>query len=95
MKEPAGYLNARQAAAYLGYEVGDGSSRTDPAMRAFYALVYRHRHRLVTKRRGQTLLFRKVDLDAFVDQSTEAHEDKFERMSTLAREHAAGESIHG
>ncbi len=94
MKAVAGYLNARQAAAYLGYEVGEGRSRTDPAMRAFYALVSRHRHRLPTKRRGQTLLFRRVDLDAFVDQSTEAHEDKLARMETLARKHAAGEDIH-
>jgi hypothetical protein len=99
VKIPAGYLNARQAAAYIGYEVAERDehgtrlpSRDDKGMRAFYEFA--RRHPITKKHRGRCLLFRRADLDAAIEKSTEDHESKFDRMATLARKHAAGEDIH-
>jgi hypothetical protein len=93
------YLNARQAAAYVGYEPGvDGEGQPlptadDKAMRAFYQFV--RRHKVETKRAGRRLLFRKSSLDRAIERSTEAYADArspMERMEELARKHARGEA---
>lgn len=89
MTAPKGYLNARQAAIYVGYEPGAGPRRTDKAMRAFYAFV--RRHKVQTKRRGRSLLFRERDLDRAIDACTDAEQrERFDRMASLAREYARG-----
>lgn len=63
MKAPESpYLTAVEAALYLRYERADGSAN----MNAFY--VARHRHQIKAHRRGRKLLFRRVDLDAFLGE---------------------------
>lgn len=91
------YLNARQAAAYVGYEPGvdaEGQpvpSHKDKAMRAFYKFVARHR--VDTKRRGRSLLFERAALDAAIGKCTDDRMDRLERMRDLGRRHARGEDI--
>jgi hypothetical protein len=104
MKPADGFLNTRQAAAYIGYSPApefdaDGKrnlARSDLAIKAFYEYVTRHG---VTKhRRGRCLLFTRVDLDRAIGRSTDEHDDqrrtRMERMAQLARQHAAGEDVH-
>jgi hypothetical protein len=104
MKPAEGFLSAKQAAAYVGYQPAperaeDGTrntAREDPQMRAFYAWASNHG---VTKhRRGRCLLFTRVDLDRAIGRSTDEHDDqrrtRMERMAQLARQHAAGEDVH-
>lgn len=93
-----GFLNARQAAAYIGYEPGvdsDGRPRPtsqDKAMRAFYEFV--RRHRVETHHRGRRLLFRRVDLDRAINRCTDARQHSaLEEMEELARRHARGERV--
>jgi hypothetical protein len=89
-----GFLNARQAAAYVGYEVGDGPSRTDPQMRCFYAFM--EHHKVKKHKRGASLLFKREDLDRAIgratDQHNAEHQDRLERMAELARTHARGQA---
>lgn len=89
------WISARRAAEFLGYEPGDGPSHRDPAMRAFYEFVRRHRHRIVTKKVGRLLRFRESSLEAAIDAfTTEADRkrsrSRFEEMQQRAREHARG-----
>lgn len=86
-----GYLNAADAAAYVGYKPGTrfNRRRQDMELRAFYAFV--DRHQVVTKHRGRRLLFSKPDLDRAVDASTEQHEGRIAAMEELGRRHARGE----
>jgi hypothetical protein len=83
------YLNARQAAEYVGYEPGvDAAGKPlpvseDKQMRAFYAWV--RDHKVLKKRRGRTLLFLEYDLDCAIDASTEAGNTSLEQLAELAR----------
>ena len=89
-----GYLNARQAAAYVGYEPTGGPTTGDKAMDAFYHFV--RRHHVETHRRGRRLLFLRSDLDRAIGRCTDAQQQgKFDRMETLARQHARGEAPGG
>lgn len=94
----AGFLNARQAAAYVGYNVAperaaDGTrntNREDPGVRAFYA--WATSHNVKKHRRGRSLLFRRVDLDRAIGASTDAHDDaqqsRLDRMAEMGRQFA-------
>jgi hypothetical protein len=99
MKTGDGLLNARQAAAYVGYEPGvDAQGQPlpwgqDKAMRAFYAFV--RRHAVETKRCGRRLRFSRLALDRAIDRCTDtAQQDRLERMAALGRQHARGEKGH-
>lgn len=94
MKPADGFLNARQAAAYVGYEPGSGPARTDKAIKAFYAWVARHR--VTSHRRGRVLLFTRTDLDVAIGHSTDAHlarQNRLEQIEELARRDARGERL--
>lgn len=96
MKVLDGYLNARQAAAYVGYEPAEGTrSREDKQTRAFYE--WARRHGVTKHRRGRCLLFLRADLDRAIGRSTDTHnaQTALERMADLARRHVAGETVHG
>jgi hypothetical protein len=86
MREP--YLNARDAAEYVGYKPSGAPADEDRQMWAFYAFV--RRHKVVTQRLGRSLRFTRADLDDAVKKSTDEHMTKLERMEALAREHARG-----
>lgn len=76
------WLPARRAAEHVGYEPGPGPSRRDPAMRAFYAFVQRHRHRIRTKKFGALLRFKESDLDRVMDEFADA-DDRTRRQSRI------------
>lgn len=87
-----GFLNARQAAAYVGYEPGEGPARTDRAMKCLYEFVRRHKVRKYGS--PGRLLFSTADLDRAVGKpAPPANVAEFERMAELARKHARGERI--
>jgi hypothetical protein len=90
------YLNARQAAEYIGYQPSGGPAGTDKAMRAFYAFV--RNKKIPAKRLGRKgLRFRRADLDRALDRATEEHDqqhqERLARMEALARKHARGEEL--
>jgi hypothetical protein len=67
MKAPESpYLTAPEAALYLRFEHADGS----PNLNAFY--IARHRHNIRGHRRGWRLLFRRADLEAFLEDGARA-----------------------
>jgi hypothetical protein len=79
MKAPESpYLTASEAALYLRYELPDGT----PNLNAFY--VARHRHQIRARRRGgRTLLFKRADLEAFLEEEHRERE-AFARRTPLA-----------
>ena len=87
---PEGFVNARTAARFVGYEPGEGPARRDPEMRAFYAFV--DAARVPKHRRGERcLVFRLSELEAAIttaDHEGEASSHSLTRMEALAREHA-------
>jgi hypothetical protein len=84
------YLNARQAARYLGYEVGDGPVRTDKGVRAFREMC--RRHGVKAQHFGRRALFSRAELDAAVSPTNgTAAQDAFARMEALAQQDARGE----
>jgi hypothetical protein len=89
-REP--YLNARQAARFVGFEPGDRSARSDKEMRRFYAWV--RRARVPTHRRAERcLLFRVSELEGAIAAATsDAPETNaaLTQMEALAREHVLG-----
>ena len=81
------YLDARAAAAFVGYDV-EADARH--AVCAFYAFV--RRHGVPTLHRGRRLLFRRADLVRAVEGDDAAKRcERLERMEVLARQHARGE----
>lgn len=94
-----GYLDARDAARYVGYKPAVDKRGTaipahkDPQMWAFYAFV--RRHHVETRRRGRRLLFRRSWLDRALDRCTEDQQaqqrERLAAMADLARRHARGE----
>jgi hypothetical protein len=94
-RDPEGYLNARKAAAYVGYEPNGGPARHDNELKAFYAFV--RRYRVETKRRGRgpraPLLFKRESLDRAIEACSQASRTPLEEMEELARRHARGETV--
>lgn len=85
------FVNARQAARMLGYEVGDGPSASEPGLRALYACI--KRNKVQPYRRGQdkrTVLFDRRDIEALLQPVAR---DRFEHMKQLAIAHARGEKL--
>jgi hypothetical protein len=98
--EDEDFMNSRAAAKHVGYEPGaDADGRPlptdkDKAMRAFYEFARRAGIEKHYRGRGRNrrLLFLRRDLDRAISRDTDAqHQSRFERMETLAREHARGE----
>lgn len=104
MKPADGFLSARQAAEYVGYQPAperdaEGKrnlARSDLAVKAFYE--WATRKGVKKYHRGRCLLFKRVDLDRAIGRSTEdhdeQHQDRLERMAALGRQHAAGDEVH-
>jgi len=88
-----GFLNARRAAAYVGYEPGTrfNAKGHDLEMRAFYEFV--RRHGVANTRRGRRLVFRRVELDRALGRCTEEAQHGRLNMAELARRHARGEDL--
>lgn len=84
-REP--FINARQAARFVGFEPGEGPARTDPQMRAFYQWV--STNRVPKHQRGpRVLVFRLSELEAVITAAERAApEASLTRMEQLAREH--------
>lgn len=96
MRESEGYLNARQAAAYVGYEPKPaGTKGPDTELRAFYAWVRRNHVEVYARDRSGGARFKRRDLDRVIERNTAAHreagETRLERMARLGRAHARGE----
>lgn len=97
MRTPEGYLNARQAAAYVGYEPSaTTSARDDKAMRAFYQFV--RDHHVTTHHRGRRLLFLRADLDRAIGRCTDAvaasaMDDRLKAMEELGRRQALKDTL--
>lgn len=92
MKAAEGFMTAREAAAYVGYDPAPNrAAREDCAMRCFYAWATNH---CVKKyRRGSRLLFRRSDLDRAIGETTDKYDSErvspMDRMADLARRHAS------
>jgi hypothetical protein len=83
------YLNAEQAARYVGYEPGQRNARgQDPQMRCFYAFIKRRKVTPIAD--GRRLLFRREDLDHALGREPRASTSSLDEMRELAAEHARG-----
>lgn len=94
------YLDARDAAIYVGYKPAlDAQGKPvpadkDPQMSAFYKFV--RRHDVQTTRRGRRLLFRRSWLDRALarcdDEQLAQQRDRMTQIGELAKRLARGES---
>lgn len=87
------FLNARQAAKYVGFEPGEGTARDDKEMRRFYEWV--RVARVPKHQRGpRNLLFRVSELEAAIAAASAddpvATTESLDRMETLARDWIRG-----